>query len=221
MAGSTMLVPTCFWVPARQAYIVLMSRSCPVIMSRAVDRALVEMDMLAAVDDASGVIEVDQQRLAIGRAFRARRYAPPLPRCRNRPCCPRAPCHASGSRPCSTKFARAASARVSSTSARRNAQAALVVHDSSRAPSWPRRRRGWPGRGRSFPGAASAASMDALHVARRSVACTARPPCRGGRPPPPSGSARARMRAAGIAAAAAARKGLRQHSCCNPPACCA
>ena len=34
--GATMLVPTCFEVPARQAYMVLMSRSCPVSMSRAV-----------------------------------------------------------------------------------------------------------------------------------------------------------------------------------------
>ena len=53
-----------------QAYIVLMSRSCPVTMSRAVTRALIEMDVLAEIDDAAGVIEIGQQRFAIAAGSR-------------------------------------------------------------------------------------------------------------------------------------------------------
>ncbi len=59
-SGATMLVPTCFDVPAMQAYMVLISRSCPVSMSRAVIGRWIEMDVLAQIDDAGAVIEIGE-----------------------------------------------------------------------------------------------------------------------------------------------------------------
>ena len=145
---------------------------------------------------------------------RARRCGRRHPRCRNRPCCPRAPCHASGRGACSTKFRAQHGERVLDQGAR-NAQAALRVEAGSPAPSWPRRRWGWPGRGPRFP-AASAPSHGCAACRARSAACTGRPPCRGGRRPPPWewGASAA---PGGLRGRRGGGKGLRQHSWIETP----